>query len=150
MIYWIVTALMIIAILLAIAIYYLWQLRGVRQREAKRLAAMEEESGRQRQRLNNSIQILAGAAGSEELTLTEASIRICGLLDSLPDSHKAAEEYAAFYHLREVTAHIPILEQWQALSRKEQLRLDRERLKLEEEHRERVLDAAQRIRGKFF
>src|SRR5690606_23839709 len=145
-----IAALTIIAMLMAIAIYYLWQLRRARQRGEARLAALEVESERQRQRINNSIQILAGAVGSEDLTLTEASIRICGLLDSLPNSDKAEKEYEAFYRLREVTAHIPILEQWKALGRKEQLRFDRERQSLEEEYRERVLDAAQRIRGKLF
>ena len=150
MIYWTLAAATIVAILMAIAGYYLVKLHRQQRRNRARWVEMATESERQRQRINNSIQLLAGAIGKDELTLTEASIRICGLLDSLQISGEVAEEYVAFYRLRAATAHIPILEQWRALDRREQFRFDLERQTLEREYRESVVEAAERIRGRHF
>ncbi len=150
MIYWIIAAVAIVATLAAVAGYYVWQVYQLQRRNRARWDELAAETAQQRQRINNSIQILAAAIGKDELTLTEASIRICGLLDSLQVPPAVTEEYAAFYRLRAATAHIPILEQWRALGRQAQFQFDRERQKLEQQHREFVEDAAARIRGRQF
>lgn len=113
-------------------------------------ARLDEVARQQRERVNKSIQILAHALQGEELTLTEASIRITGLLDSLNVSDDTRTEFSAFYQLRSLTAHIPILEAWKTLSRKEQAKFDRERLQHEESYRDFIIDAAQRIRSRRF
>ena len=150
MMVWLLAGGIIIAALTAVAGFYLIKLQRLKKAQALRLEQLTEEGERQRERVNTSIQILAGAVGSDELTLTEASIRICGLLDSLQASDEVREQYGAFYQLREATSHIPILDKWQALSRKEQFKLDKERQRLEQDHREFIVDAAQRIKGQRF
>lgn len=127
----------------------------VQQKErAIKLQALEEANQKaqfeQRQWLNKSIQILAQAVQSDELTLTEASIRISGLLDALNVPADIKEEFSAFYHLREKTSHIPYLEAWQKLSNAEQKKFDLERLQQEATFNDFVMDAAKRIKGRDF
>lgn len=140
----IVVALAIVAGRLQYRVYLQEKDRALEQ------ARLDEVARQQRERVNKSIQILAHALQGEELTLTEASIRIAGLLDSLNVSDDTRTEFSAFYQLRSLTAHIPILEAWKTLSRKEQAKFDRERLQHEESYRDFIIDAAQRIRSRRF
>jgi hypothetical protein len=113
-------------------------------------AANQQALSEQRVRLNKSIQILAQAVHKDELTLTEASIRICGLLDSLDVPENIRTEFSAFYQLREKTSHIPYLEAWHSLSNAEQKKFDLERLRYESTFNDFVMDAAKRIQGRNF
>lgn len=113
-------------------------------------AANQKAHAEQRLWVNKSIQILAQAVHKDELTLTEASIRISGLLDSLDVSVDIKTEFSAFYQLREKTSHIPYLEAWQNLSNAEQKKLDLERLRHEASFNDFVMDAAKRIQGREF
>lgn len=152
----IVTAvgLVIVAALAAVALYFwfkVYQQHKTRQEKLKALALANEQAQReQREWLNKSIQILAHALRQDELTLTEASIRIAGLLDSLDVSVEVKTEFSAFYQLREKTNHIPYLEAWRALPASEQRKLDMERLRHEASFNDFVMDAAQRIAGRNF
>lgn len=141
---------LIITVLTAVAGYYLWQLYRLRQTQKAQLEKVKAESAAQRLRINTSIQVIAGAVGREDLTLTEASIRISVLLDSLSVEDDVREEYFAFYQLRDATAHIPILEQWNKLPLAERRKLEKDRLKHEQTYSAFVLAAAERIRGKTF
>jgi hypothetical protein len=120
-----------------------------KRRQAESLWQVEVGQ-QQRERVNKSIQILAHAVQGEELTLTEACIRISVLLDSLEVDSQVREEFSAFYQLRDLTAHIPILEGWKKLDRKEQVRFDLERLQYEDTYRDFVLSAAKRIKARQF
>ena len=113
-------------------------------------AANQQAQREQRQWINKSIQILAQAVHKDELTLTEASIRISGLLDSLDVQADIKTEFSAFYQLREKTNHIPYLEAWQNLSNAEQKKFDLERLRYEATFNDFVMDAARRIQGRDF
>lgn len=113
-------------------------------------AANQKAQIEQRQWLNKSIQILAQAVYKDELTLTEASIRISGLLDSLDVHTDIKAEFSAFYQLREKTSHIPYLDAWQNLSNAEQKKFDLERLRQEATFNDFVMDAAKRIQGRDF
>ncbi len=145
-----VIGVLIVAILALVAAYYLWQLYRLRQTQKLQLKKVEAESRAQRERINTSIQVIASSVGREDLTLTEASIRISVLLDSLSVDDTVRDEYSAFYQLRDATAHIPILEQWKKLPVAERRKLDKERLKHEHTYSAFVLAAAERIRGKTF
>lgn len=147
---WLVLATLVLIVLAVTAGYYLWQVRKLQQRQQQQREALQEEGAKQRQRINNSIQILAQGILDDQLTLTEASIRIRVLLDSLSVTDDVRDNYKAFYLLADATDHIPILDQWKALSTKKKLQLTKEREKLETDHREFVEDAARRIRGQRF
>ena len=145
-----VLALIIIAVLTGIAGVLLYKVKQKNIHQRAQLAEKEAAIKVQRDKVNNSIQILAQAVGRDELTLTEASIRISFLLDSLGVSEGVREEFSAFYQLMEQTRHIPILENWKNLSHKEQKDFDLQRLKSEESFRDFVQDAAVRIQGREF
>lgn len=119
-----------------------------------KLQALEDANQKaqieRREWLNKSIQILAQAVHKDELTLTEASIRISGLLDSLDVHPDIKTEFSAFYQLREKTNHIPYLEAWHNLSNAEQKKFDLERLRHETTFNDFVVDAAKRIQGRNF
>lgn len=141
---------LIIAVLAIIAGYYLWQLYRLRQTQKAQLEQAKLDSVAQRQRINTSIQVIAGSVGRHDLSLTEASIRISVLLDSLSLSKSVRDQYSAFYQLRDATAHIPILDEWKKLPLAERRALEKQRLKHEQTYGEFVQEAAKQILGKTF
>jgi len=145
-----VIAALIILVLSAVATYYCLELHRVRKRQARKLAELEEAAEAQRERVNNSIQIIAKTLLDEGVGLTEASLRIRVLLDSLQVTAAIKEEFVAFYQVAEKTSHIPILEDWKKLSRKEKFAFEKEMARVESEYRDFALDAAKRILGRSF
>ena len=141
---------LIILVLAVIAVRLQLKVAALKRQRREQQQALEQAEREQRERINKSIQIIAQSVGSDQVSLTEASIRIKVLLDSLGVDGAVREEYIAFYHLAGATDHIPILAQWKQLTPKKRLAFDREREKLEQQHREFVLDAARRIRGRTF
>jgi len=143
-------AIVIVAVLAAIAGYYLWQLRLLSKKRKDQKKALEQAGREQRDRVNKSIQIIAQAIIEDQMTLTEGAIRVRVLLDGLGVDESVQEEFAAFYQLAKATEHIPILAAWKELSTKKKLAFDSERERLERDYREFVLDAATRIQGQVF
>lgn len=146
--------LVIILGLTVIAARLLLKLRAQTKKRTAALASIDEANQKaqveQRAWMNKSIQILAQALGKEDLSLTEASIRICGLLDALNVNEEIKTEFSAFYQLREKTQHIPYLEAWKALSDAEQRKFDLERLQQEATYQDFIMDAAKRIADRHF
>lgn len=145
-----IVGLIIIAVLSLVAFNLQKQ---VKQAEDKKLAqqqAYDRQVQEKRDSMNRSIQILAKSLGEDQLSKTEAAIRIGALLEFLDVSDAVKEEYSAFFQLAEATAHIPILEKWKALPTKEKLRYDSERQALEDQYGDFVVDAAKRIVGQYF
>ncbi|WP_341939292.1 DUF2489 domain-containing protein [Marinimicrobium sp. C2-29] len=140
----IVMALAVVAAVLQYKVYL--------QKQARQAVAQQQQadSDAQRERLNKSIQILAQSVGSDDLSLTEASIRISVLLDSMSVEDSVREEFAAFYQLAEATSHIPILDAWKELPKKKKLEYNRDRSTQEQFYEKAVVEAAQRIRGRRF
>lgn len=144
----------IIVILASIAGRLVYKVHAQKKAQAAKLQEQEQANEKaqreQREWINKSIQILAQAVHKDELTLTEASIRIAGLLDSLDVHADIKTEFSAFYQLREKTSHIPYLEAWQQLSSAEQNKFDIDRLRHEATFNDFVMDAAKRIQGRDF
>lgn len=147
---WLALAVAIVLVLAVVAAYM--QYLVYRQSKRNNRAQQEQTAAaqQQRKRVNESIQILARSVEGEDLSLTEASIRIAVLLDSLGVDDSVREEFSSFYQLWEATGHIPILDNWKQLSPKEKHKFDIERAEQEAHFREFVLDAAQRIQGREF
>lgn len=149
-----VAGVLIVVVMSIIAARLVYKVYRLQKEREEKLKALEEANlvaqRKQREWLNKSIQILAQASVNDELTLTEASIRISGLLDSLGVDEAVKKEFSAFYQLREKTNHIPYLEAWKKLSRAEQNQFDIERLRHESTFNDFVIDAATRIKGRTF
>lgn len=149
-----VVAVLIIAILSGIAgrlIYRVYRLQKANTEKLREQQLANEQAMKvQRERTNKSIQIIALAVQQDELSLTEASMRIAGLLDHLDVDATIKQEFSAFYQLRDITQHIPILAEWQKLERKAQNDFDIERLRHEATYNDFVMDAAKRLIGRTF
>ncbi|WP_445357046.1 DUF2489 domain-containing protein [Microbulbifer sp. ANSA002] len=145
-----VIAALIIFTLAVIAGYYLRKLSAAQKKQAEQLAELEQAAQEQRQRVNDSIQIIARSLLDDGVGLTEASIRIRVLLDALQVEESVREEFVAFYTIAEKTSHIPILKEWKALPRKEQFQYELEMAQVEADYKDFALDAAKRILGRTF
>lgn len=143
-------AVVIITVLAVIAARLQYRVYKLKRDQKERQAIQTRDASAQRERVNRSIQIIAKAVGRDDITLTEASIRISVLLDSLGVEEPVREEFSAFYQLAEANSHIPILEEWRKLTPKQQFALDQQRLREEAHYQEFILDAAQRILGRAF
>ncbi len=67
-----------------------------------------------------SIRVIASAILQNQVSLTEGAIRINKLSGLLEDTLSDDIAYEVFSELTEATAHIPILENWAKLTKKEQ------------------------------
>lgn len=149
------TILLILAILVVIslagyALYLHLQLRKQEQRREAQLDELKQEADKQRERINKSIQVIAAAMGSEQMTLTEGAMRLSVLLQSLGLAEQELEPYSSLIKLAEATAHIPILEDWKKLSTKQKLAFDKQRTELEAQYEDLVLDSSRKLLNKSF
>jgi len=143
-------AVVVIVVLLGIAAYYLLQVRELNARRQVQRKEVEQFAIEKREHANVSIQVIAGSLSEDQMTLTEGAIRISKLLDTFGLEPELLEEFTAFYQLAKATEHIPIMEQWKQLKTKQKLVFDKQRTELEVVHKEFVLDAAKRIKGRTF
>ena len=142
--------LLIILVLAVIAIRLRSKIHEQEEKQRQQQKDMEAAKEEQQNYLNNSVQVLARGLIDKQVSLTEGSIRISVLLGNLDSSEEVAEEFSAFFQLAEATSHIPILDAWKQLPKKEKMRFDKERLDLEFKYEEFILDAAQRIKDRRF
>jgi hypothetical protein len=150
---WLIISMLALSFLAFLAIVAFRLQRQVKKAEAikrKQEADAEEKQQESRSSMNKSIQILAKSVGADQISKTEAAIRIGALLEFLGADESVKEEYSAFFQLAEATAHIPILEKWKALPTKEKVKYDNERSALEDKYGDFVVDAAKRIVGAVF
>ena len=140
-----VIAVVVVLVLVSVAIYYQWRLYRQRGQIEKRQRELEQERAAQKQRVLKSIEIICRAMVSDQVTITEGCIRVSVLLRSLDLSEQQLSVYSVFFDLESATAHIPILDDWRKLSRKQQNVFDNERENIEEKYRDFVVDAAQRF-----
>lgn len=145
-----VLAALVVFSLAVMAGWYLRRLQVATREQKQQLAELERAAEEQRQRVNDSIQIIARTLLDEGVGLTEASIRIRVLLDALQVEAGVKEEFVAFYTVADKASHIPILQEWKQLSPRERFRFEQEMAVLEAEYRDFALDAAQRILGRQF
>ncbi len=124
------------------AAYLALQLRAQsKQREASELELAAHLEGKEAE-ARQSVQIIARALVQKDLSETEAAMRIAWLSQQISLSPDEATHFTVFQQLAEATAHIPILDDWSALSKLEKLRLDVEREDIEARYREGVQASA--------
>lgn len=135
----------VIILLSVYAILLCKQLWSLKRNEAidknKELKRVENK----KRETQESIHILVSCLLQDQVSLTEAAIRVSGLAKILKLSDVEQQFYIAFDNLAMATSHIPILTDWGKLSVKEQKRFNDEREIIEGEHKDKVLDAAKRL-----
>ena len=144
-------AVAIVIVLSGIALYYTIKLRQLNKKRAIYDADVLRRRTEKEKYIVQSIMFLSRGVLADQLTLTEASIRISGLLDTLDLAEETREQYSVFTQLSEACQHIPILDAWKALPKKEKQRFNKEREYIEENYRDFVLAAAEKmVKGEIF
>ena len=144
-------AVAIVIVLSGIALYYTIKLKQLNKKRAIYDADVLRRRTEKEKYIVQSIMFLSRGVLAEQLTLTEASIRISGLLDTLDLAEETREQCSVFTQLSEACQHIPILDAWKALPKKEKQRFNKEREYIEENYRDFVLAAAEKmVKGEIF
>lgn len=112
--------------------------KEVRRREAFR----EEEQQRARDNCLENLELVASALLQEQVDITEGAWRCKVLLEILEPRLLEREAFRPFGEVHARTRHLHTHGARQALSPKERFKEDRERLAVEDELRESVLEAA--------
>jgi len=95
--------------------------------------------------VQQSIRVIAQALLQNDLTATEAAMRIGFLAQQFSPSEQQAKSLQAFQSLAMETSHLPILDAWKALSSADKNRLEKERLSIEKKHSETIYLAARKL-----
>lgn len=143
------------ALLLVFLAIWAWrllqQVKRQEREQQRQVQALEDDARAQRERVNKSIQIIANTVVTgDQMSLTEAAMRLAVLLESLAIDDASREELAPLFKLADATAHIPILEEWKKLPTKKKLAFDKQRQSLEQDYRDFVVQCCQNLRGRKF
>ena len=138
-------AVLIIVALGGYALYLYLKLRDKDAEQKQQEAMLSEELSARRDNNRNSIRVIASAIVQEQVSLTEGAIRISMLASQLELTELEKVDYQVFFQLTESTSHIPILEEWQKLSKKDKRRYDQERESLEGSFREFIVVSANKL-----
>ena len=131
--------------------YQLWLQKRLREKAASEVLAFDPAlASENRVELRKTLYVLADALLNEKMTHTEGCLRICAMASHLEDIDGFRREYGVLFRVAEATAHFPILDDWQALSKEEKKRFTKERKDIEEKYREAVVEAVERVRRNFY
>ncbi len=143
--YIVITMVLIVLALAAYAASLCLQVYQKKQQSKQSQLAQAQQVQQRRESAQQSIDIILRCLLQNQVSLTEAAIRVSGLSKGLKPSTLEQEFYQPFDALALATSHIPILGDWKKLSRAEQRKYDVEREEIENSHRDRVMDAARRL-----
>ena len=136
---------LIVITLAGYALYLYVQLRRKTAERKQREELLAEELESRRKSHRNSIRIITSAIVQGQVGLTEGAIRISMLVSQLGLSDVEKADYKVFFQLAEVTSHIPILDEWKKLGKKEKASFDQEREELEASFKEFLEAAAKKL-----
>lgn len=126
-------------IILGLAIYAgaifvkLRKQQAAQERAVKKLTIQKREAEIY---ARDSILILLRGLREEQVTMTEVAIRVTSLIQVLPFAERA--NYLVFTELANDTSHIPIKDEWKALSAKQKREYDAEREGLESQYKAKI------------
>ena len=138
-------AILIVTSLSVVAMYYVVKLKQHKARVQSVLDEQEKAMLVKQQENHKSIVFLANALLQDQLSLTEAGMRINWLSKSIDMSENQRDMALVFEKIAAATQHIPILDEWKKLTRKQQFQLDKQRLSIEKEYSDFALDSAKKI-----
>jgi|GEM_PF-1464446 len=145
MIFWILAATCVVVVLAVVAARLQWQLHQKNKADQQKRQDQHAALLERRAYAHKSIKILANAVLEDQVTLTEASIRISGLARTFPLNQQELDFHACFFELADKTAHIPYLDKWKELDNKQQKKLTKERITLEAHAFDDMREACQHI-----
>ena len=132
-------------IVLALTIYAIYVVRLVylqRKENIKRQLDDAASKNKAAAKARKDIAIILRVLTQGQMSLTEAAIRVMALKLALPLNEQNTEKFSALDNLAKATSHIPILNQWKALSREQQDEYDKEREHLEALYQQDIMNAS--------
>lgn len=123
-----------VAIILALSIYagrLLWLVK--KQQQEQELAAQERQKALSSHdvKVLQSVLIIVKAMREEQCDYSEGCWRLSVLLDSLKTSSSLQSEFPAIFNLYNQIKHLPILEERKKMAKRERMKQDVERMKVE-------------------
>lgn len=137
--YLIIIAVLILIALSATAAYYLLKLRKVKQQQNKQIQENQAAWQAHQDELASDLRFIANAMLQGQCEITEGCMRIKVLMDRLDDQLQYQDEFKTIQKHFAQTAHMPTHKAYQALSKQEQFKLDKQRFTLEEANKAQVL-----------
>lgn len=118
---------------------------------AKRIAQPVEFQPQSQSQLDaqQSIRVIAQALLQNDLTSTEAAMRIGFLAQQFEPIEGQEKSIKTFQSLAMDTSHIPILDAWKALSTNDKGEYEKQRLSIENSHSEAIQTAAKTLAKSF-
>ncbi|WP_088329278.1 DUF2489 domain-containing protein [Lacimicrobium sp. SS2-24] len=95
--------------------------------------------------LNESIYTISMATAQQQCSLSEASIRLCVLLDHLNDQQHYPDSYPALHELYSRIKHMPTHDAWKALPKAQRREMERERDAHEAELESQILKEVEQL-----
>ena len=95
--------------------------------------------------LDESIYTISMAVTQQQCSLSEASIRLCVLLDHLEDEHHYPDTYPALHELYSRIRHMPTHDAWKALPKVQRRKMEQEREEHEAELETQILREAEQL-----
>jgi hypothetical protein len=141
----IISALVLILILTIIAGYFSYKVRLLNKQKQQQLKNNQDAWVQNRNELIKDIQFIANSMFQQQCEITEGCMRLEYLINKVDDSPKMRIEFQHVYAHYDATAEMPIREAYQALTKKEQFKLDKARAKLETQNSEKVLSDAKKL-----
>lgn len=130
---YIVLALVIIVPLAVYAGSLLSKLKKQTEQQAAAEKAKKVAHKKHDTKVLNSVVIIVRAMKEEQCDIAEGCWRLSVLLDSLKLSSELAPQFPSIFELYNAIKHMPILEERKKLEKKERMKLDYERIKIEAE-----------------
>ena len=131
-------ALGIILVLSVIAFRLLQQLKQQTQAEKDALLAQEKSLKQHDKKVIDSVVIIVRAMKEQQCDLSEGCWRLSVLLDSLKLSDNLSQQFPAIFQLYHGIKHMPILSKRKQLTKKERMKLDFQRMKLESQLSDKI------------
>jgi len=145
--YWIYIVLAL-AVIIPLAVYagsLLSKLKAQTQQQAAAEKAKKDAHKVHDTKVLTSVVIIARAMKAEQCDVAEGCWRLSVLLDSLKLSSELEAQFSSVYQLYNAIKHMPILEERKKLEKKERMKLDFERMKIESELAPKIKEDVEQI-----
>jgi len=144
------TLIAICLVICGVAIFFIkrhyTKIKQVKAEHALQAEKISKRYNERRAYLIESVQVISRAVGNDEkLTTTEACIRLSTLLESLAPQLLQHADYSVIYEVYKRTEHIPIKDQWKALSKQAKWSFQKEMTQIDSELGEKVKQAAAKL-----
>lgn len=138
-------AVLIILSLASVAAYYLIKLQKSKIAEQAQIKENHLAWLEHKNTLIKDIKFIANSMLQQQCEITEGCMRLGYLIPKVDESETFKLTFPAIFEHYSLTTDMPIKDAYQALSRKEQFKLDSKRLTLEAKNKEPVLSNCQTL-----